>query len=118
MEREAQTFPELTPAQVARIASIGRRREVRAGEVLFEAGDQNTQFFVVLSGAIQIVRRVGEREEPMAVHGPGHVTGEINMLSARRSLVRARRRRAAPSSPSIATTCARSCRATPSSARS
>ena len=34
--------------------------------------------------------RWATREEPVVVHGPGQFTGEINMLSARRSLVRAR----------------------------
>ena len=58
--------------------------------MLIEAGEQNTRFFVVLSGAIEIVRPIGEREEPVVVHGVGQFTGEINMLSARRSLVRAR----------------------------
>ena len=88
--RAEQMFPRLTPAQIARIASVGHRRDVRAGEVLFDVGDQNTRFFVVLSGAIDIVRLIGDREEPLVVHGEGQFTGEINMLSARRSLVRAR----------------------------
>jgi thioredoxin reductase (NADPH) len=83
-------FPQLTPAQIDRISSIGHRREVRKGDVLFDAGDQNTRFFVVLSGEIDIVRPIGDREEPVIVHHPGQFTGEINMLSARRSLVRAR----------------------------
>jgi len=90
MDRATQMFPELTPAQVERIAGVGRRREVRAGEVLIEAGEQNTRFFVVLSGAIEIVRLIGDREEPVVVHQARQFTGEINMLSARRSLVRAR----------------------------
>jgi thioredoxin reductase (NADPH) len=90
MDRAAQMFPELTPAQIDRIASLGERREIRTGEVLFDVGDQNTRFFVVLSGAVDIVRCVGDREERVTAHGPGQFTGEINMLSARRSLVRAR----------------------------
>jgi thioredoxin reductase (NADPH) len=89
-ERAAQAFPVLTPAQIERVASVGRRREVHAGEVLFDVGEQNTQFFVVLEGAIEIVRSIGAREDPVVVHRPGQFTGEINMLSARRSLVRAR----------------------------
>ena len=60
MERAAQMFPQLTPAQIERISSIGHRRDVRAGEVLFDVGDQNTRFFVVISGAIDIVRLLGE----------------------------------------------------------
>src|SRR5712692_4020867 len=90
MERAAQMFPQLTPAQIDRIASIGPRSEVKAGEVLIELGDQNTGFFVVLAGAIELTHPVGAVEEPIIVLGPGQFTGEINMLSARRSLVRAR----------------------------
>jgi thioredoxin reductase (NADPH) len=90
MDRAAQMFPELTPAQVERVAGLGRRRDVRAGEVLIEVGEQNTRFFVVLSGAIEIVRPLGDREELVVVHHARQFTGEINMLSARRSLVRAR----------------------------
>ncbi len=90
MERAAQMFPKLTPAQVDRISSIGQRKEMRAGEVLFDVGDQNTRFYVVLSGGIEIVRPIGDRDEPVIEHHPGEFTGEINMLSARRSLVQAR----------------------------
>jgi thioredoxin reductase (NADPH) len=83
-------FPVLTAAQVDRIARIGRRRDVRAGEVLLDWGEQNTAFVVVLTGEKQLVARIGEREEPVVVHQPGQFTGEINMLSARRSLARGR----------------------------
>ncbi|HEV8245276.1 MAG TPA: FAD-dependent oxidoreductase, partial [Polyangiaceae bacterium] len=61
-----------------------------AGEVLAEVGEQNASFFVVLSGKLEIVQPMGDHEEPIVVHGPGNFTGEINMLSARRSLARAR----------------------------
>jgi thioredoxin reductase (NADPH) len=90
MERAAQTFPTLTAAQIERIAAVGRRCSTPAGEVLFDLGDQNARFFVVLSGGIEIVQPVGSVEMPIITHGPGQFTGEINMLSARRSLVRAR----------------------------
>ena len=90
MDRAAQTFPVLTPAQIERIAAVGRRTACPAGEVLFDAGDQNTRFFVVIAGAIEIVQPVGDVERPVVVHRAGQFTGEINMLSARRSLVRAR----------------------------
>jgi thioredoxin reductase (NADPH) len=89
-ERAAQMFPELTTAQIDRIAGVGRRRQVQAGEVLFDVGDQNTRFFVVVSGAVEIVQLTGDTEELIVLHGPQQFTGEINMLSARRSLVQAR----------------------------
>jgi len=90
MDRAAQAFPVLTPAQIERIAAVGRRTASPAGQVLFDAGDQNTHFFVVIAGAIEIVQPVGDVERPVVVHRAGQFTGEINMLSARRSLVRAR----------------------------
>ena len=89
-DRRQQMFPELTEAQLRRISAIGERRNVRAGEILFNVGEQNTSFFVVLAGGIEVVRPVGAREEPVVLHGPGQFTGEVNMLSARRSLVRGR----------------------------
>jgi len=90
MDRAAQMFPELTPAQIERVKTIGRRRDVRAGEVLIEVGEQNTRFFVVLTGELEVIRLIGQHEEPVAAHGAGQFTGEINMLSARKSLVRVR----------------------------
>jgi len=90
MARTAQMFPQLTEAQIARVSLVGKRREITAGEVLFEVGEQNTRFFVVLEGAVEILLPVGDREQTVVVHGPRQFTGEINMLSARRSLARAR----------------------------
>ena len=90
MDRYEQIFPRLTDAQLSRISTTGQRRSVQAGELLFEAGDQNTDFFVVVSGGIELVRPVAGREQPVALLGPGQFTGEINMLSARRAWARGR----------------------------
>ena len=89
-EHRARMFPQLTPAQVERIEKLGTRRRVKAGEVVFEVGDRKTAFFVVLEGALEILRPVGDGEARVVLHGPGEFTGEINMLSGRRALVRGR----------------------------
>jgi thioredoxin reductase (NADPH) len=83
-------FPTLTPAQIKRIAVHGRVRSIRPGEVLVEAGEQVVPFFVVTTGRVEIVRPSGTAETLVAVHGPGQFTGEVNMLSGRPALVRAR----------------------------
>ena len=88
--RDDRMFPRLTPAQLARIASVGEQRRIRTGEVLIEFGEQHTRFFVVIDGAIEVVRPVDAHEDAVTVLGPGQFTGEVNMLSARRALVRAR----------------------------
>ena len=83
-------FPTLTPAQIARIAIRGKVRTTSQGEVLFDAGDQVVPFLVLTRGQIEIVRPSGTTETLVAVHEPGQFTGETNMLSGRRTLVRAR----------------------------
>jgi thioredoxin reductase (NADPH) len=90
LSRREQMFPRLTPAQVARIAAVGERRSFRDGELLFDVGDANTCFYVVIDGAIEVVRPADGIEEKVVTHGPGEFTGEINMLSARKALVRGR----------------------------
>jgi thioredoxin reductase (NADPH) len=89
-ERRAQMFPELTPAQISRVESLGKRRRLRAGEVVYNVGDRHSAFFVIIDTELEILRPTAEGEAVLTVHGPRQFTGEINMLSDRRSLVRAR----------------------------
>jgi thioredoxin reductase (NADPH) len=92
-DRADRLFPVLTDSQIARIESHGRRRPVRAGEILVEPGDGVVPFFVVLSGQLEIVR-VDQfaGEVTVAVQSPGQFTGEVNMISGRRALFRIRSR--------------------------
>lgn len=85
--RADQIFPTLTPAQISRIAAHGRRRQVQVDEVLVEAGEQSTRFFVVTIGQLRLVRHSGAGDELVAIFGPGQFTGELNILSGRRGFV-------------------------------
>jgi thioredoxin reductase (NADPH) len=88
--RIERIFPKLTPDQIRRVAAQGRIRSVQPGEVLIEQGDRTVPFFVVKTGEVEIVRPFGASETTITVHGSGEFTGEVNMISGRRSLVRAR----------------------------
>ena len=88
--RVDQVFPTLTAAQTARLAVHGQVRPVQRGEVLMEAGEQPSRFFVVTAGHIEIVRPSGSTEALVAVLRPGQFTGEVTMLSGRRGFVRMR----------------------------
>ena len=84
-------FPTLTDAQIARIAPHGRRRAVAEGDVLVDVGDTAIPFFVLLSAELEAVRPPQDgREALVAKQGPGQFTGESNMLTGRRALVRIR----------------------------
>ena len=89
-ERREQMFPTLAAAQIARIASHAQRRPIRAGELLFDQGQPNPGVYVVLSGALAVVRPGMAGEDPIVVHHAGEFTGETNVLAGRRSLVRGR----------------------------
>jgi thioredoxin reductase (NADPH) len=88
--RIEKIFPKLTPAQIDRIAAHGRIRSVQPGEVLIEQGDTSVPFFVVITGEVEIVRPFDAYETLVTVHVSGEFTGEVNMLSGRRSFFRAR----------------------------
>ena len=88
--RIEKIFPKLTPAQIDRIAAHGRIRSVQPGEVLIEQGDTSVPFFVVITGEVEIVRPFDAYETLVTVHGSSEFTGEVNMLSGRRSFFRAR----------------------------
>jgi thioredoxin reductase (NADPH) len=90
LDPRTQIFPTLTPAQIDRVRSVSKVRSVRKGEILFEPGDTDVPFFVLLSGAMEIVQPSLEGDRPVATHGPGEFTGELTMISGRRCLVRGR----------------------------
>src|SRR5258708_11279665 len=90
LDARTQAFPVLTDAQIARLRSGGKLRKVVPGEILFQPGDTNVPFFVLLSGSMEIVQPDLIGEQPIATHGPGEFTGEIMMISGQRSLVRGR----------------------------
>ena len=89
-ERAAQMFPTLNAAQLARLKPCGQPGKAAAGTVLFEQGASKVAFYVVLKGELEVMGLEEGVEHLIATHGPGSFTGEVNMLSGRRSLVRGR----------------------------
>ena len=90
LDFRTQAFPVLTPAQIDRVRPGSKLRHVQKGEILFEPGDTNIPFFVLLSGHMEIVQPDLDGEVPITTHGPGQFTGEMTMISGRRALVRGR----------------------------
>ena len=90
LDARSQSFPVLSAEQIDRIRSSGRTRKVERGEILFEPGDSAVPFFVLLSGAMEIVQPTLDGERTIATHGPGEFTGEITMISGQRCLARGR----------------------------
>jgi thioredoxin reductase (NADPH) len=83
-------FPKLTTDQIARLMPIGVRRRVAQGEIVYDQGDSHRSFFVILKGRLEVVNQTAAGEVPVTAAGEREFTGEVDMLSGRRSLVRAR----------------------------
>jgi thioredoxin reductase (NADPH) len=90
LDPQTQIFPNLTDAQIHRITPVGKRRKVAAGEILFEPNDTNIPFFVLLSGAMEIVQPGLDGERTIVNHAAGQFTGEMSMITGARCLVRGR----------------------------
>jgi thioredoxin reductase (NADPH) len=84
----AEAFPRLTAAQIARIEPHGRRRTVDAGEVLGEAGEPVTKIFVVVSGRLDLERSPRWVGQEVPSFSEGMFTGERSILSGGRFLAR------------------------------
>ena len=84
------SFPVLTSGQIERVREVSKLRRVEVGEILFEPGDRNVPFFVLLSGAMEIVQPELEAELPFVTYNSGEFTGEMTMITGRRCLVRGR----------------------------
>jgi thioredoxin reductase (NADPH) len=81
-------FPTLSAPHVERIAAHGRRRPIRPGDVLLDVSAPVASMFVVVSGRIEVLRIAEGTEATVAGLGPGQFTGELSLLSGRRTLVR------------------------------
>ena len=89
-DRQAEAFPVLTPAQIARIRPHASVRSVQAGEVLFEPGKSGMSCFVVLTGKLDIAMAGLSGEQVFVTYGPGQFSGEVVLISGARALSRGR----------------------------
>ena len=86
--RHEQTFPALTPQEIARMRRFGEVRKYKDGERLFETGKPGLGMFVLLSGHVAITQRDGfGHVTPVIDQGPGQFLAEIGQLSGRVALV-------------------------------
>jgi thioredoxin reductase (NADPH) len=75
-------YPRLDDAQIAALASLGRRSPTQADEILFAEGERNCDFFVVLDGLVAVIDGRGTMDERViSVHGPGRFLGELSLLT-------------------------------------
>jgi thioredoxin reductase (NADPH) len=83
-------FPVLGPEQVEELADCAEAQleTYDDGDVLIEVGDSEFKFFVVKTGAIEIVDVSGAQPTTIVVHGPGQFSGDVSHLTGNPSIIR------------------------------
>ena len=74
--RTLVTFEDLDAAALRRVAGAAVRQQLDAGSVVFEAGDESTQAYVILAGRVEL--RHENRVASVLV--PGDIFGELSVL--------------------------------------
>lgn len=90
MADDADAFPVLDAPELEVLDALGSHRSVSAGEYLFREGDAAYDFYVVISGEVEILMRTDGADRVVTRHGAGRFVGELNLLTGLRAFVSAR----------------------------
>jgi thioredoxin reductase (NADPH) len=91
---DAVASPLLSASELSEMAAFGTEKAVRAGEILFRAGEASYDLFVVLEGEAEVVRSDGNDEVVLVTFGPGAFVGELTLLTGQRRFLTGRVSRA------------------------
>ena len=83
-------FPKLPDEALQEMQQFGKEIQLNKGDILFNEGESNYNFHVVLSGEIEITKHVGDETRLLAVHRRGEFMGELSMLTGSASIANAK----------------------------
>jgi thioredoxin reductase (NADPH) len=82
--------PTVDDVELAVLEPLGTRRRVEAGEYLYREGDAAYDFYVVLSGVVEVTVKDNGGDRLITTHGARRFLGELNLLTGSRVFVSAR----------------------------
>ncbi|MGI8998562.1 MAG: sensor histidine kinase [Candidatus Limnocylindria bacterium] len=81
--RATQLFADLPDVELRDLVDMCELIVLPAGECLIEEGTDGEAFFVIVSGELEVTKRSGEGDLPLARIGPGGVVGEMAVIEGR-----------------------------------
>jgi signal transduction histidine kinase len=88
--RDTPLFGGLDDEQLRRLVELGQIVDLGPDDVLIREGDEADALYVVLDGELEITKRAGTSQIPLAQVGPGSLQGEIAALEGGRRLASVR----------------------------
>ena len=88
--RDTPLFGGLDDEQLRRLCQMGEIVDLQPGTLLLREGDEADALYVVLDGQLDVTKRSGRSEIPLARVGPGALQGEIAALEGGRRLASVR----------------------------
>ena len=77
----SQAFWALTEEQIALLRPHGQVLATETGQTLFQQGDPTCDFYVVLTGAVELVEPTGSTPRSLGLRQAGEIVGELNLLN-------------------------------------
>jgi signal transduction histidine kinase len=79
--RDIYFFRGLTEEDLAKVAAVCREEHFKSGDMICREGSPADRFFIILEGAVEVWKDWGDPEaDLLAVHGPGHLFGELALI--------------------------------------
>jgi len=74
-------FSQMTEEDLKRIAEHARIEQFQQDELIIREGERDSRLFVVISGRVEVVKRLGQRDEKiLGAFGPRSYFGEMAMI--------------------------------------
>lgn len=88
--RDTPLFGGLDEEELRRLCEMGEIVDLEPGSLLLREGDEADALYVVLDGQLEVTKRSGRSEIPLARVGPGALQGELAALEGGRRLASVR----------------------------
>ena len=78
--RRSPLFDQLSPAELEVLAELSRPRRFARGQAILEEGQQGDALYVLVAGAVEVLRRDGEQDKALARLDPPDFFGEMALV--------------------------------------
>ena len=78
--QEMPLFRNVDPKQLRVVAMMGESLTYRAGERLFEKGDEGDAAFIIIAGNVEVLVPAKGGEQSVAILGKGEIFGELAVI--------------------------------------